>query len=160
MVKSSQELAASSKLAQAIFARIELAPVLDDIFYAIEEGLHDAYTQDELTDVGNIYTIYKAVEDGIFSHELDNKLSQDTRKYLLNSIRKNTLEFNVIRRDCLFNTVSFSLYLHNNSSNTNFKFTITFEADLDTATVTSIKGDYTDISSSEFLNFIASSSQH
>ena len=119
----------------------------------IEEGLRETYSEDELTDVGNIYVLYKALEDGHFSDELDTGLNADQKQYLLSMSVYKTLEFKVIRRDCLVNIVTIPLHLGSSENHNKFKFTITLEASLDADEILGVGGEYSGISKDGFLKF-------
>jgi hypothetical protein len=133
------DIVAARNLAAYILDKSNLQAQWEEIFYSIEEGLRETYSEDELTDVGNIYVLYKALEDGHFSDELDTGLNADQKLYLLSMSVYKTLEFKVIRRDCLVNN--------------KFKFTIMLEASLDADEILGVGGEYSGISKDGFLKF-------
>ncbi len=152
MEKIAPDVVAARKLAVYILDKSNLQTQWEEIFYSIEEGLRETYSEDELTDVGNIYVLYKAL-DGHFSDELDSSLNAGQKQYLLNMSVYKTLEFKVIRRDCLVNIVTIPLHLGNTANHNKFKFTITLEASLDADEIHAIKGEYVNISKDGFLKF-------
>ena len=129
---------------------------LEDIFYSIEEDLRETYSEDELTDTGSIYVLYKALEYGQFSDELQEKLTAQQKIYLSAMSLGNTLEFKVIRRDCLVNTITIPLHLGGAAGMQKFKFSITVEASLDADEIHSIGGEFLGISKEAFLRYVAS----
>lgn len=153
MEKIPTDIAAARNLAAYILDKSNLQAQWEEIFYAIEEDLRDTYSEDELTDAGNIYVLYKALEDGHFSAELDTSLSADQKQYLLDMSLNKTLEFKVIRRDCLVNLVTIPLHLGNAANHNKFKFTITLEASLDADEIHGVGGEYFGISKEAFLKF-------
>jgi hypothetical protein len=64
-----------------------------------------------------------------------------------------TLEFKVIRRDCLVNIVTIPLHLGSSENHNKFKFTITLEASLDADEILGVGGEYSGISKDGFLKF-------
>ena len=155
MEKIPTEIVAARNLAAHILDKSNLQSQWEEIFYSIEEGLRETYSEDELTDVGNIYVLYKALEDGHFSEELDSSLNADQKQYLLSMSVYKTLEFKVIRRDCLVNIVTIPLHLGNSANHNKFKFTITLEASLDADEILGVSGEYSGISKDGFLKFAA-----
>lgn len=153
MEKIAPDVVAARKLAAYILDKSNLQPQWEEIFYSIEEGLRETYSEDELTDVGNIYVLYKALEDGHFSEELEASLNADQKQYLLDMSLYKTLEFKVIRRDCLVNIVTIPLHLGNTANHNKFKFTITLEASLDADEIHDVGGEYSGISKDAFLKF-------
>ena len=153
MEKIATDVVAARKLAAYILDKSNLQSQWEEIFYSIEEGLRETYSEDELTDIGNIYALYKALEDGHFSDELDSSLNADQKQYLLSMSVYKTLEFKVIRRDCLVNTVTIPLQLGSLANHNRFKFNITLEASLDADEIHAIKGEYSGISKDAFLKF-------
>ena len=147
------DIVAARNLAAYILDKSNLQAQWEEIFYSIEEGLRETYSEDELTDVGNIYVLYKALEDGHFSDELDTGLNVDQKQYLLSMSVYKTLEFKVIRRDCLVNIVTIPLYLGSSANHNKFKFTITLEASLDADEILGVGGEYSGISKDGFLKF-------
>jgi len=153
MEKIPTEIVAARNLAAYILDKSNLQAQWEEIFYSIEEGLRETYSEDELTDVGNIYVLYKALEDGHFSEELDSSLNADQKQYLLSMSVYKTLEFKVIRRDCLVNIVTIPLHLGSSANHNKFKFTITLEASLDADEILGVGGEYSGISKDGFLKF-------
>ncbi len=147
------DIVAARNLAAYILDKSNLQAQWEEIFYSIEEGLRETYSEDELTDVGNIYVLYKALEDGHFSDELDTGLNVDQKQYLLSMSVYKTLEFKVIRRDCLVNIVTIPLHLGSSANHNKFKFTITLEASLDADEILGVGGEYSGISKDGFLKF-------
>ena len=147
------DIVAARNLAAYILHKSNLQAQWEEIFYSIEEGLRETYSEDELTDVGNIYVLYKALEDGHFSDELDTGLNVDQKQYLLSMSVYKTLEFKVIRRDCLVNIVTIPLHLGSSANHNKFKFTITLEASLDADEILGVGGEYSGISKDGFLKF-------
>ena len=147
------DIVAARNLAAYILDKSNLQAQWEEIFYSIEEGLRETYSEDELTDVGNIYVLYKALEDGHFSDELDTGLNVDQKQYLLSMSVYKTLEFKVIRRDCLVNIVTIPLHLGSSENHNKFKFTITLEASLDADEILGVGGEYSGISKDGFLKF-------
>jgi hypothetical protein len=147
------DIVAARNLAAYILHKSNLQAQWEEIFYSIEEGLRETYSEDELTDVGNIYVLYKALEDGHFSDELDTGLNADQKQYLLSMSVYKTLEFKVIRRDCLVNIVTIPLHLGSSANHNKFKFTITLEASLDADEILGVGGEYSGISKDGFLKF-------
>ena len=147
------DIVAARNLAAYILDKSNLQAQWEEIFYSIEEGLRETYSEDELTDVGNIYVLYKALEDGHFSDELDTGLNVDQKQYLLSMSVYKTLEFKVIRWDCLVNIVTIPLHLGSSANHNKFKFTITLEASLDADEILGVGGEYSGISKDGFLKF-------
>ena len=153
MEKIAPDILAARNLAAYILDKSNLQSQWVEIFYSIEEDLRETYSEDELTDVGNIYVLYKALEDGHFSDELDSSLNADQKQYLLSMSVYKTLEFKVIRRDCLVNIVTIFLHLGDSANHNRFKFAITLEASLDADEISDISGEYSGISKDAFLKF-------
>jgi hypothetical protein len=153
MEKIAPDILAARNLAAYILDKSNLQSQWVEIFYSIEEDLRETYSEDELTDVGNIYVLYKALEDGHFSDELDSSLNADQKQYLLSMSVYKTLEFKVIRRDCLVNIVTIPLHLGSIANHNKFKFAITLEASLDADEIHDISGEYSGISKDAFLKF-------
>jgi len=153
MAHISPDVAAAKHLAALILDKSNLQPQWEDIFYSIEEGLRETYTEDELTVTGNIYVLYKALEDGRFSAELEEKLTVEQKNYLSAICVRNTLEFKIIRRDCLVNMVTIPLHLGGADGFKKFKFNITVQASLDADEIHAVGGEYFEISKEAFLKY-------
>ena len=153
MAHISADVTAAKHLAAYILDKSNLKLQWEDIFYSIEEDLRETYSEDELTDTGNIYVLYKALEEGQFSKELEEKLTAEQKKYLSTLCLRYTLEFKIIRRDCLVNRVTIPLHLGGADGVKQFNFHITVEASLDADEIHAINGEYFGISKEAFLKY-------
>ena len=54
------------KLIDLVLQQSNLMAQMEEIFYAVEEDLATQYTEDELTDKGNLYVVYRALDGGDF----------------------------------------------------------------------------------------------
>ena len=86
---------------------------LPEIFYAVEEDLATQYTEDELTDQGNLYVVYRALNGRVWSPELEAGLTQAQKAYLLGLAKGGHIEVSIVRRDCELNEVSIPLEFKN-----------------------------------------------
>ena len=88
------------KLIDAVLHQSNLMAQLEDIFYAVEEDLATQYTEDELTDIGNIYVVYRALNGGEMSPELSTGLNDAQQTYLRSLAKSGHIEMSIVRRDC------------------------------------------------------------
>jgi hypothetical protein len=144
------------KLIDVVLHESNLMAQLEDIFYAVEEDLATQYTEDELTDIGNIYVVYRALNGGEMSPELSAGLNDAQQTYLRSLAKSGHIEMSIVRRDCLTNSVSIPLLIHNTANHPDkFTFTLNIEADLDASVVTHVKGSYANISPQDFCKIVA-----
>jgi hypothetical protein len=144
------------KLIDTVLHQSNLMAQLEDIFYAVEEDLATQYTEDELTDIGNIYVVYRALNGGEMSPELSNGLNDAQQTYLRSLAKNGHIEMSIVRRDCLTNSVSIPLVFNNTVNHPGkFTFTLNIEADLDASVVTHVKGSYANISPHDFCKAVA-----
>ena len=144
------------KLIDTVLHQSNLMAQLEDIFYAVEEDLATQYTEDELTDIGNIYVVYRALNGGEMSPELSNGLNDAQQTYLRSLAKSGHIEMSIVRRDCLTNSVSIPLVFNNTVNHpSKFTFTLNIEADLDASVVTHVKGSYANISPHDFCKAVA-----
>ncbi len=57
----------SKKFIGTFLQQSNLLAQLVEIFYSVEEKLRQQYNEDQLTDRGQIYIVYHAIESGYFS---------------------------------------------------------------------------------------------
>ena len=144
------------KLIDMVLHQSNLIAQLEDIFYAVEEDLATQYTEDELTDTGNIYVVYRALNGGEMSPELSKGLNDAQQTYLRSLAKSGHIEMSIVRRDCLTNSVSIPLVFNHQtaSHHSKFTFTLNIEADLDASVITHIKGSYANISAHDFCKVV------
>ena len=144
------------KMVDMVLQQTNLMAQLPEIFYAVEEDLARQYTEDELTDQGNIYVVYRALNGRVWSPELEAGLSQTQKAYLLGLAKGGHIEVSIVRRDCELNEVSIPLEFKNAgpSHHAKFTFTLTIGADLDASVVHHVKGSYAGISSQDFCKLV------
>jgi len=144
------------KMIDLVLQQSNLMAQLPEIFYAVEEDLATLYTEDELTDQGNIYVVYRALNGRIWSPELETGLTQVQKAYWLGLAKGGHIEVNIVRRDCELNQVSIPLEFNNAVSfhPAKFTFTLTIEADLDASVIHHVKGSYAGISPQDFCKVV------
>lgn len=143
------------KLLDSVLEQSNLMAQLNEIFYAVEEDLATQYTEDELTDKGNIYVVYRALNGGVLSPELSTGLNEAQQTYLRGLAKSGHIEMSIVRRDCLTNSMTIPLLFNNKSvHHTKFTFTLNIEADLDASVITHVKGSYADISQQDFCKVV------
>ena len=143
------------KLLDSVLEQSNLMAQLNDIFYAVEEDLATQDTEDELTDKGNIYVVYRALNGGVLSPELSMGLNEAQQTYLRSLAKSGHIEMSIVRRDCLTNSVSVPLLFNNIHTHHNkFTFTLNIEADLDASVIYHVKGSYSDISPQAFCKLV------
>jgi hypothetical protein len=144
------------KLIDLVLQQSNLMAQMEEIFYAVEEDLATQYTEDELTDKGNIYVVYRALDGGNFSPELSKALNETQQIYLRGLAKAGHIEMSIVRRDCLTNSVSIPLVLNPPTAahHAKFTFTLTIEADLDASVITHVKGSYANISMQDFCKVV------
>ena len=144
------------KLIDLVLQQSNLMAQMKEIFYAVEEDLATQYTENELTDKGNIYVVYRALDGGDFSPELSKALHETQKNYLRSLAKAGHIEMSIVRRDCLTNSVSIPLVFNHQtaSHHSKFTFTLNIEADLDASVITHIKGSYANISAHDFCKVV------
>ena len=145
------------KFIVTILQKSNLLAQLVEIFYSVEQELRQQYSEDQLTDRGQIYAIYRGIESGYFSNELEIGLNEMQKKYLLKLARNNQLEFSIVRRDCLTYDLTAQLEIKNTifaSGPDKFLFNLNIIADLSGSVVHEIKGSYLNIGPKEFHKFV------
>jgi hypothetical protein len=110
---SDGEARVTKKFISTILQRSNLLAQLVEIFYSVEQELRQQYSEDQLTDRGQIYVVYRAIESGYFSTELEIGLNEKQKNYLLKLAKLNQLELSIIRRDCLIYDVTIQLEIKN-----------------------------------------------
>jgi hypothetical protein len=108
-----------------VLQQSNLMAQLPEIFYAVEEDLATQYTEDELTDQGNLYVVYRALNGRVWSPELEAGLTEAQKAYLLGLAKGGHIEVSIVRRDCELNEVSIPLEFKNAVSAHHAKFTFT-----------------------------------
>ena len=147
----------SKKFIATILQRSNLLAQLVEIFYSVEQDLRQQYSEDQLTDRGQIYVVYRAIESGCFSSELEIGLNEKQKVYLLKLAKLNQLELSIVRRDCLIYDVTIQLEIKNTilaSGPDKFLFNLNIIADLSGSEVHEIKGSYLNIAQNEFHHFV------
>ena len=144
------------KMIDMVLQQTNLMAQLPEIFYAVEEDLATQYTEDELTDQGNIYVVYRALNGRVWSPELEAGLTAPQKAYLLGLAKGGHIEVSIVRRDCELNEVSIPLEFKNAVSfhHAKFTFTLTIGADLDASVVHHVKGSYAGISPQDFCKLV------
>jgi len=145
------------KLIDLVLQETNLLAQLRVIFDAVEEDLASQYTEDELTDQGNIYFVYRALEEGEWTPELEAVLTESQKDYLSDLARFGHIEMSIVRRDCLTNSVSIPLVFDKVVSihHHKFTFTLNIEADLDASVIHHVKATYANISPPDFCKVVA-----
>ena len=154
---SDAEARVTKKFISTILQRSNLLAQLVEIFYSVEQDLRQQYSEDQLTDRGQIYVVYRAIESGFFSTELEIGLNEKQKNYLLKLAKLNQLELSIIRRDCLIYDVTIQLEIKNlilASGPDKFLFSLNIIADLSGSKVHEIKGSYLNIGQTEFHQFV------
>ena len=154
---SDAEARVTKKFISTILHRSNLLEQLVEIFYSVEQELRQQYSEDQLTDRGQIYVVYRAIESGFFSTELEIGLNEKQKNYLLKLAKLNQLELSIIRRDCLIYDVTIQLEIKNlilASGPDKFLFNLNIIADLSGSKVHEIKGAYLNIGQTEFHQFV------
>ena len=147
----------SKKFIGIVLQRSNLLAQLVEIFYSVEEKLRQQYNEDQLTDRGQIYIVYHAIESGYFSTELEIGLNEKQKNYLLKLAKKNHLELSIVRRDCLVYDVTIQLEIKNTilaSGPDEFLFNLNIIADVSGSVVHEVKGSYSNIGQNEFHKFV------
>jgi hypothetical protein len=156
-ISSDGEAKISKKFIATILQQSNLLAQLVEIFYSVEQELRQQYSEDQLTDRGQIYVVYRAIESGYFSNELEIGLNEKQKKYLLKLAKLNQLELSIVRRDCLIYDVTIQLEIKNlifASGPDKFLFNLNIIADLSGSEVHEIKGSYSNIGQNEFHQFV------
>ena len=147
----------SKKFIGIVLQRSNLLAQLVEIFYSVEEKLRQQYNEDQLTDRGQIYIVYHAIESGYFSTELEIGLNEKQKNYLLKLAKKNHLELSIVRRDCLIYDVTIQLEIKNTilaSGPDEFLFNLNIIADVSGSVVHEVKSSYSNIDQNEFHKFV------
>ncbi len=144
------------KLIDLVLNQSNLMGQLSEIFYAVEEDLATQYTEDELTDQGTIYVVYRALNGRVWSPELEAGLTEAQKAYLLGLAKGGHIEVSIVRRDCELNEVSIPLEFKDvvSAHHAKFTFTLTIGADLDASVVHHVKGSYGGISPHDFCKVV------
>ncbi len=144
------------KLTDLVLQQTNLISQLEEIFYAVEQDLATKYTEDQLTDKGNLYVVYRAINAGMLSPELQAGLTDPQKAYLLGLAKAGHIEVSIVRRDCELNVVSIPLEFKSpvSAPHAKFTFTLTIEADLDASVVHLVKGSYANISAQDFCRLV------
>ncbi len=144
------------KLTDRVLQQSNLMAQLAEIFYAVEQDLASQYTEDQLTDKGNLYVVYRAINGGVLSPELALGLTDVQQAYWLGLAKAGHIEVSIVRRDCELNVVSIPLEFKSPVSghHAKFTFTLTIEADLDASVVHQVKGSYSNISAHDFCKVV------
>ena len=156
-ISSDVETKVSKKFIATILQQSNLLAQLVEIFYSVEQELRQQYSEDQLTSRGQIYVVYRAVEFGGFSNELEIGLNEKQKTYLLKHIKNNQLELSIVRRDCLINEVTIQLEIKNTiipSGPERFLFNLNIIADLSGSVVHELTGSYSNIGKNEFHKFV------
>jgi hypothetical protein len=147
----------SKKFIATILQRSNLLAQLVEIFYSVEQELREQYSEDQLTDRGQIYAVYRGIESGCFSKELEIGLNEKQKIYLFKLVKNNQLEFNIVRRDCLIYDLTIQLEIKNTifaSGPDKFLFNLNIISDLSGSVFHEIKGSYLNIGQKEFHQFV------
>jgi len=156
-MQSDLESRSIQKLIDVVLQQSNLKAQLKAIFDAVEEDLSTQYTEEELTAEGQIYMVYRALDEHEWTPELEVGLTEAQKEYLSGLCRFGHIEMSVMRRDCEHYLVSIPLEFKNAVSfhHPKFTFTLSIESNLDASVIHQIKGTFTNINSQEFCKVVA-----
>jgi hypothetical protein len=144
------------RMVDIVLQQTNLMAQLPEILYAVEEDLATQYSEDELTSNGNIYVVYRALNDWVLSPELEVGLTESQKAYLLGLAKGGDIGVSIVRRNCELNEVSIPLEFKNAVPfhTAKFIFTLNIETDLDASLVHHVKGNYSNISPQDFCKVV------